>query len=157
MRIVQSSCIRSGQFSCSVMSDSLGPYGLQHAKPPCPSPAPRVYSNSCPLSWRCSSLYLEHSILNPERNKAMAKPQCDSLNFCLDMEQITSTYGSLVKAYHTSKLDLPEVRIFFPQGKHQRGAPQEMTQERWAAKKLEKKQTNNRIYGIHYPFAWLKI
>ena len=32
------------------MSDSLQPHGLQHARPPCPSPTPRVYSNSCPLS-----------------------------------------------------------------------------------------------------------
>ena len=44
------------QFSLSVVSDSLQPYGLQHARPPCPSPAPGVYSNSCPLSWWC---YLE--------------------------------------------------------------------------------------------------
>ena len=35
------------------MSDSLRPHGLQHARPPCPSPAPRVYSNSCPLSQWC--------------------------------------------------------------------------------------------------------
>ena len=33
------------------MSNSLRPYGLQHARPPCPLPTPRVYSNSCPLSW----------------------------------------------------------------------------------------------------------
>ena len=37
-------------FRCSVMSDSLGPHGLQHARCPCPSPTPRVNSNSCPLS-----------------------------------------------------------------------------------------------------------
>ena len=43
--------VRSVQFSCSVMSDSLWPHRLQHARPPCPSPAPGVYSNSCPLSW----------------------------------------------------------------------------------------------------------
>ena len=36
--------------SCSVMSDSLPPHGLQHARPPCPSPTPGAYSNSCPLS-----------------------------------------------------------------------------------------------------------
>ena len=36
------------QFSRSVMSDSLWPHGLQHARPPCLSPTPRVYSNSCP-------------------------------------------------------------------------------------------------------------
>ena len=40
-------------FSHSVMSDSLQPHGLQHARPPCPSPTPRVYSNSCPLSPWC--------------------------------------------------------------------------------------------------------
>ena len=45
--------ISSVQFSRSVVSDSLRPHGLQHAKPPCPSPAPGDYSNSCPLSWWC--------------------------------------------------------------------------------------------------------
>ena len=35
------------------MSDSLWSYGLQHARPPCPSPTPRIYSNSCPLSQWC--------------------------------------------------------------------------------------------------------
>ena len=43
----------SVQFSQSVMSDSLRPHELQHARPPCPSPTPRVYSNSCPLSLWC--------------------------------------------------------------------------------------------------------
>ena len=37
------------QFSCSVVSDTLRPHGLQHARPPCPSPTPRVDSDSCPL------------------------------------------------------------------------------------------------------------
>ena len=35
------------------MSDALWPHGLQHARFPCPSPSPGVYSNSCPLSWWC--------------------------------------------------------------------------------------------------------
>ena len=43
----------SFQFSCSVMSNSLSPHGLQHARLPCPSPTPRVYSSPCPLSWWC--------------------------------------------------------------------------------------------------------
>ena len=42
-----------GQFSRSVMSNSLRPHGLQHARPPCPSPTPRVYPNLCPLSRWC--------------------------------------------------------------------------------------------------------
>ena len=41
------------QFSCPVMSDSLRPHEPQHARPPCPSPTPRVYPNSCPLSQSC--------------------------------------------------------------------------------------------------------
>ena len=41
------------QFSHSVMSDSLQPHGLQHARPPYPSPTIRVYSNSCPSSQWC--------------------------------------------------------------------------------------------------------
>ena len=42
--------ISSVQFSLSVVSDSLWPHGQQHARPPCPSPTPGVYSNSGPLS-----------------------------------------------------------------------------------------------------------
>ena len=41
------------QFSCSVMSDSLRPHGLQHARLPCLSPTPGAYSNSCPSSQWC--------------------------------------------------------------------------------------------------------
>ena len=52
MRIVSVS-LSSAQFSRSVMSDSLRPQGLQHARPPCLSPTLGVYSNSCPLSWWC--------------------------------------------------------------------------------------------------------
>ena len=40
-------------FSRSVVSDSLWPYGLQHARLPCPSPSPGACSNSCPLSQWC--------------------------------------------------------------------------------------------------------
>ena len=43
----------SVQFSCSVMSNSLWPHGLQHARPLCPTPTHRVYSDSCPLSQWC--------------------------------------------------------------------------------------------------------
>ena len=42
--------ISSVQFSHSVMSDSLRPHGLQHARPPCPSPTHAACQNSCPLS-----------------------------------------------------------------------------------------------------------
>ena len=44
-------CMSSVQFSHSDVSDSLGPHESQHARPLCPTPNPRVHSNSCPLSW----------------------------------------------------------------------------------------------------------
>ena len=43
----------SVQFNRSVMSDPLHPHGLQHARPPCPSPTPGAYSNSCPSCQWC--------------------------------------------------------------------------------------------------------
>ena len=43
----------SVQFSLSFMSDSLQPHELQHVRPPCPSPTPGIYPNSCPLSRWC--------------------------------------------------------------------------------------------------------
>ena len=43
-------CFSSVRFSHSVVSDSLRPQELQHARPPCLSPTPRVHPNSCPLS-----------------------------------------------------------------------------------------------------------
>ena len=50
------------QFSRSVMSDSLRPHELQHTRPPCPSPTPRVYSNSCPSSRWCHPAILSSVI-----------------------------------------------------------------------------------------------
>ena len=45
--------ICSVQFNCSAVSNSLRPHELQHARPPCPPPTPRVHSNPCPLSRWC--------------------------------------------------------------------------------------------------------
>ena len=59
-KLIYSFQFSSVQFSHSVVSDSLqcvwalcSAHGLQHARPPCPSPTPGVYSNSCPLSRWC--------------------------------------------------------------------------------------------------------
>ena len=45
--------MKSESVSCSIMSDSLQPHGLQHTRLSCPSLSPGVYSDSCPLSWWC--------------------------------------------------------------------------------------------------------
>ena len=57
IHLIRSWCIlgsfSSVQFSCSVMSDSLQPHELQHARPPCPSPTPGVHLNPWPSSRWC--------------------------------------------------------------------------------------------------------
>ena len=66
----------SVQFSCSVMSDSLQPHESQHARPSCPSPTPRVYSNSCP-SYRWCHLTISSSVVasppapNPSQHQGL--------------------------------------------------------------------------------------
>ena len=55
----------SSQFSRSVMSDSLRPHEPQHTRPPCPSPTPGVYSNSCPWSQWCHPAISHLSSLSP--------------------------------------------------------------------------------------------
>ena len=55
--------IISVQFSCSVVSNSLRPHELQHARPPCPSPTSGVYSNSCPSS--CDAIQPSHPLSSP--------------------------------------------------------------------------------------------
>ena len=56
------------QFSRSVVSDSLRPHELQHARPPCPSPTPGVYPNSCPSSWWW------HPAISPSRPLLLLPP-----------------------------------------------------------------------------------
>ena len=46
-------CLPFSQLRCSVVSESLWPHGQQHARLPCPSPAPGGHSNPCPLSRWC--------------------------------------------------------------------------------------------------------
>ena len=54
--------INSVQFNHSVVSNSLQPHDSQHTRPPCQSRTPRVYSNSCPLSWWCHPTILSSVI-----------------------------------------------------------------------------------------------
>ena len=62
--------ISSGKFSCSVVSHSLWPHGLQHARIPCPPPTPRAYSNSCASRRWChptiSSSFVLFSSCQPQ-------------------------------------------------------------------------------------------
>ena len=66
---------RSVQFSCSVVSNSFRPHGLQHARLPCPSTTPGACSNSCPLSQWChptiSSSVIPFSCLNLSQHQGL--------------------------------------------------------------------------------------
>ena len=55
----------SVKFSCSVVSNSLWPHELQHARPSCQSPTPGVYSNSCPSSRWCHLILCRPLLLLP--------------------------------------------------------------------------------------------
>ena len=70
----------SVQFSCSVMSDSLQPNGLQHTRPPCPSPSPGVYSNSSPSSRWCHPT-ISSSVI-PFSSHLQSFPASGSLKMC---------------------------------------------------------------------------
>ena len=81
------------QFSCSVTSNSLWPHGLQHARPPCPSPTPRVYSYSCPLSRWCYPT-ISSSVV-PFSSRLQSFPASGSFQ----MSQLTSGGQSSLHAY----------------------------------------------------------
>ena len=73
-------CSASVQFSCSVMSDSLWPHEPQHTRPPCPSPTPGVYPNSCPLSKWCH-LTISSSVI-PFSSCLQSFPTSGSFQMC---------------------------------------------------------------------------
>ena len=78
---VQFTCQTSSvQFSHSVMPDSLHPHGLQHARPPCPSPAPRVCSSSCPSSQWCHPT-ISSSVI-PFSSCLQSCPASESFQMC---------------------------------------------------------------------------
>ena len=57
--------LSSVQFSCSMVFNSLQPHGLQHARPPCPSPTLRAFSNSSSSSWWCHLIFCRPLLLLP--------------------------------------------------------------------------------------------
>ena len=72
------------------MSNSLRPHGLQHARPSCPSPTPRVYSNSCPLSWWC------HPIISSSVVPFSSCPQSLPASGPFPMSQLFAWGGQII-------------------------------------------------------------
>ena len=79
----------SVQFS-SVMSDSLQPHGPQHAKPPCPSPTPRVYPNSCLSSQWC------HPTISSSVTPFSSLPQSFPASGSFPMSQLFTSGGQSI-------------------------------------------------------------
>ena len=80
----------SVQFSHSVVSDSLWPHELQHARPPCPSPTPRAYPNSCPLSRWC------HPTISSSVIPFSSSPQSFPASESFQMIQLFSSDGQSI-------------------------------------------------------------
>ena len=83
--------VQSVQFSCSVVSDSLWPHELQHARPPCPSPTPRVYSSSCPSSQWC------HPAIPSSVVPFSSCPQCLPASESFPMSQLFAWGGQSIE------------------------------------------------------------
>ena len=79
----------SVQFSRSVMSDSLRPHGLQHARPPCPSPTPGVYPNS--VHWVGDAIQSFHPLLSPS-----PLPQSFPASGSFQMSQLFASGGQRI-------------------------------------------------------------
>ena len=80
----------SVQFSRSVVSDSLRSNELQHARPACPSPTPRVYPNSCPLSRWC------HSTTSTSVIPFSSRPQSFPVSGSFQMSQLFASGGQSI-------------------------------------------------------------
>ena len=101
------------QFSSGV-SDSLQPPGLQHARPPCPSPTPGVYSNSCPLSRLCHPT-ISSSVV-PFSSWLPSFPASGSFPISQSVFRICTTYSfiraSLVAQVVNCVLTMWETRVW---------------------------------------------
>ena len=107
---LQVNCISSVQFSCLVVSDSLWPQGLQHARPPCPSPAPGVYSNSGPLSRRSPPTILSSVI--PFSSCLQSFPASGSFQ----MNQFFTSDGQSIRLSASSSVLPMNIQDWFPLG-----------------------------------------
>ena len=130
LRVNKSPKCSSVQFSHSVMSDSLPPHGLQHARLPRPSPTPGVYSNSCPSSqWCHPAIFPSIRVFSNESVLRIRWPKYWSYSFSispcneysglvssrmdwLDLLAVQGTLKSLLQ-HHSSKASILRCLAFF--------------------------------------------
>ena len=100
----------SVQFSYSVVSDSLRPHELQHARPPCPSPTAGVYSDSCPLSPWCHPT-ISSSVV-PFSSHLQSFPGSESF----PMSQYFTSGGQSIGVSATASVLPMNIQDWFPLG-----------------------------------------
>ena len=98
------------QFSRSVVSNSLWPHGLQHTRPPCPSPTPRVYSNSCPLSRWC------HPTISSFVVPFSSCPQSFPASGSFQMSQFFASGGQSIGVSASASVLPMNIQDWFPLG-----------------------------------------
>ena len=98
------------QFSCSVMSDSLQPHGLQQARSPCLLPTPGACSNSCPSSSRCHPT-ISSSVI-PFYSCLQSFPASGSFQ----MTQFFVSGGQSVRVLASASVLLMNIQDSFPLG-----------------------------------------
>jgi len=100
----------SVQFTCSVMSNSLQPHGLQHARPCYPSPTPRVYPNSCPLSRWC------HQTISSSVIPLSSCLQSFPLSGSFQMSQLFTSGGQNIGVSASTSVLPMNIQGWFPLG-----------------------------------------
>ena len=104
------SMISSVQFSRSVVSNSWRPHGLQHTRPPCPSPTPRVYTNSCPSSQWC------HPIISSSVVPFSSCPQSFPASGSFQMSQFFASGGQSIGVSASASVLAMNTQDWFPLG-----------------------------------------
>ena len=102
--------ISSIQFGLSFVSDSLRLPGLQHARSPCPSPTPRVYSNACLFSWWCHPTILSSDVHFSSHLQSF--PASGSF----PMSQFFASGGQSIGVSASTSVLLMNVQDWFPLG-----------------------------------------
>ena len=97
------------QFHCSVVSDSLRPHELHHTRPPCPSPTPRVYLNSCPSHWWCHPTISSSVVPFSHFQSFLA-------SWSFQMSQLFTSGGQSIGASASASVLPVNIRGWFPLG-----------------------------------------
>ena len=102
--------LKNIQFSHSVMSDSFQPHELQHTRPPCLSPTPRVYPNTCPLSQWC------HPTISSSVDPFSSCPQSFPGSGSFQMSQLFTSGGQIIEVSTSTSFPSMNTQDWSPLG-----------------------------------------